>query len=200
MQKLGYIVSDTKINGVKGFVEVVNDISLTDKTKPILIVGFEKAKNNIENFNILKKKYGDNLFWTFKKTERRLDFEKDILYFYNYIINNISSNIKYYYINIIKLNYNKLKILYNILLLNNKEKNYIYINDNMLYILYKGDVMGVSLNTLEYCGINPKKVLSKLYKNPNNIICTEVTDCVREIKSEITDNKYVIPYFMSILQ
>ena len=103
MKKLGYIVSDKKINNVKGFVEVVNDISLADTTKPVLLVGLENAKKNINNFSILNKKANDNLFWTIKKTEKRVDFENDIDYFYNYIINNISRNIKYYYINILAL-------------------------------------------------------------------------------------------------
>ena len=103
MKKLGYIVTDRKINNVKDFVEVVNDISLTDSTKPVLLVGLENAKKNIENFSILNKKVNDNLFWTFKKTEKRVDFENDINYFYNYIIYNITRNIKYYYINILNL-------------------------------------------------------------------------------------------------
>ena len=44
MKKLGYIVSDKKINNVKGFVEVVNDISLADTTKPVLLVGLEMQR------------------------------------------------------------------------------------------------------------------------------------------------------------
>lgn len=197
MEKLGYIVTDRKINNVKDFVGVVNDISLADPTKPILIVGIENAKKNIENFSILDKKVNDKLFWTFKKTENRVDFEHDINYFYNYIINNISSNIKYYYINILKLKYNKLKKLYNILF--SGEKKYIYISNNMLYILYNGSVLGISISILEYIKIDLKKFFKRLYSNKDNIICTNASDCVRSIKAEIGNKKYVIPYFMSML-
>ena len=198
MSCLGYIVSDSKIKNLKGFVEQVSDVSLADLTKPTLFVGVENARKNIEGFSILKKKYGDNIFWTYKKTEKRVDFEDDINYFYNNIIYNISCNIKYYYINILKLKYNKIKKLYNILFSSNKK--YIYISNNMIYILYKNnDILGISLNLLEYIKIKKEKILDKLYSNKNNVICTDVSQCIKSIKNEIGNNRYVVPYFMSII-
>jgi len=197
MRKLGYIVSKNSIKNVKGFVEVVDDISLADPTKPILIVGLENAKKNIKNFSIINKNPEKDLFWTFKKTERRVDFENDIDYFYNYIIYNITSNIKYYYINILKLKYNNIKKLYNILF--SREKKYIYISNNMLYFLYKGNVFGISITILEYLKININNFFKKIYSIKENIICTNASECVKSIKDEIGNKKYVIPYFMSIL-
>lgn len=198
MSCLGYIVSDSKIKNLKGFVEQVSDVSLADLTKPTLFVGVENARKNIEEFSILKKKYGDNIFWTYKKTEKRVDFEDDINYFYNNIIYNISCNIKYYYINIINLKYNKIKKLYNILFSSNKK--YIYISNDMIYILYKENIiLGISLNLLEYIKIKKEKILDKLYSNKNNVICTDVSQCIKSIKNEIGNNKYVVPYFMKIL-
>lgn len=198
MSSLGYIVSDIKIKNLKGFVEQVNDVSLADSTKPTLFVGIENARKNIKDFSILNKKYENNVFWTFKKTEKRVDFEKDIDYFYNFIINNISCNIKYYYINIFNLKYNKIKKLYNILFSDNGK--YIYISNDMIYLLYKNNIiLGISLSLLEYIKIKKEKILDKLYSNKNNIICTDVSKCVKSIKNEIGDKKYVVPYFMSIL-
>ena len=195
MSCLGYIVSDSKIKNLKGFVEQVSDVSLADLTKPTLFVGVENARKNIEGFSILKKKYGDNIFWTYKKTEKRVDFEDDINYFYNNIIYNISCNINYYYINILKLKYNKIKKLYNILFSSNKK--YIYISNNMIYILYKENIiLGISLNLLEYIKIKKDKILDKLYSNKNNVICTDVSQCIKSIKNEIGNNRYVVPYFM----
>ena len=197
MVTLGYIVSDRKISNVKGFVEVVNDISLADPTKPILVIGLDNAKKNIDNFSILNKHPKEKLFWTFKKTEKRVDFENDLNYFYNYIIYNITSNIKYYYINIYKLKYNKLKKLYNIIF--SGERKYIYISDNMLYLLNDGYVLGISITMLEYARVNIKKFFKRLYSNKNNIICTNSSDCVNSIRGEIGNKKYVIPYFMSMV-
>lgn len=197
MKKLGYIVSENKIKNVKGFVEVVDDISLADPTKPILIVGIENAKKYIDNFSILNKNPKPNLYWTFKKTERRVDFENDINYFYNFIIYNIINNIKYYYINILKLKYNNIKKIYNILFSNNKK--YIYISNNMLYCLHDGVVFGISISVLEYIKIDISKFFKKLYSFDGNIICTNYSDCVKELKAEIGNKKYAVPYFMSIL-
>lgn len=198
MSSLGYIISDTKIKNLKGFVEQVNDVSLADLTKPTLFVGIENAKKNIKDFSILDKKYGDNIYWTYKKTEKRVEFEDDIEKFYNNIIYNISCNIKYYYINIYNLRYNKIKKLYNILF--SDKGKYIYISNEMIYLLYKDNIiLGISLNLLEYIKIKKEKILNKLYSNKNNIICTDVSKCVKAIRNEIGNNKYVVPYFMSIL-
>lgn len=196
MQLLGYIVSEKQIKGVKGFVKLVDDISKADLTKPTLIIGFDLAKKIAGDISVLDRKINDKLFWTFKKTERRTDFENDLSIFYNNIINNIINNIKYYYINILNLKYNKLKILYNIIYSGNKK--YIYISNNMFYILYKNAVMGISLNLLEYCSVDVKKHLKRLYNNKNTVICTNSSDCIKNVKSEIGNKEYVIPYFMSI--
>ena len=197
MQKLGYIVTDKKISGVKDFVGVVDDISLTDPTKPVLIVGLDLAKKYIDDFSILEKKVNDNLFWTFKKTEKRVDFENDIDYFYKYIINNITRNIKYYYINILKLNYKSIKKLCNIVF--SGEEKYIYISNNMIYLLHEGNILGISIQILEYVKIDVKKVFKKLYSAKNNIICTSASECVKSIKGELGNKKYAVPYFMSLI-
>ena len=134
MNELGYIVCDKKLKDLKGFVKCVDDFSLANLTKPTLLVGIENAKKNIKTFSILNKKIGNHLFWTYKKTENRVDFEKDINYFYKFIINNIIHDIKYYYINIYNLKYNKIKKLYNIIYY--LYKKYIYISNNIIYIIY----------------------------------------------------------------
>lgn len=200
MEKIGYIVSKTKILDLKGFVEQVDDISLADSTKPILIIGYTDAKdyakeNGIE-FDILNKSLDKNLFWTFKKTESKIDFEKDIINFYNYIINNIIYNINYYYINIYKLKYNKIKKLYNII--NSNIKRYIYINSGMIYFLYEdNDILGLSLNMLRYAGIKPNKIINIIKSNPSNIIYDDDFPLARELRKEIGSKKYAIPFLIS---
>ena len=198
MNELGYIVCDKKLKNLKGFVKCVDDFSFADLTKPTLLVGIENAKKNIKTFSILNKKIGNHLFWTYKKTENRVDFEKDIIYFYKFIIDNIIHDIKYYYINIYNLKYNKIKKLYNIIY--SGDKKYIYISNYMIYLLYnKNNILGISLQMIEYLKIDKEKILKKLYSNKNNIICTDASQCVKSVKGEIGNKKYVIPYFMSIL-
>ena len=86
---LGYIVTDRKINGISDFIEQVKDISLADGMKPILVVGWKKAREMDGYVSILDKKLSDNVFWTFSKTEDRSKLEEDLKWFNEYIINNI---------------------------------------------------------------------------------------------------------------
>lgn len=198
MPTLGYIVSKKKLNNIKSFIKQVDDISKADLSKPTLIVGLDSAKSfSGEGFSILNKKIGENLFWTFKKTERRTDFEKDINNFYNYIINYNLNNIKYYYINIINLKYSSLKKLINYIFSN--QKKYIFISNNgMLYILHDDIVIGLSLEIMRYIGINTCRILDRLNANKNNVICNDISECLSDIRIEVGNNRYIIPYLMSI--
>ena len=97
MQKLGTIVSKRAIKDVVGFVEVVKDMeSVNDSTKPILVIGLEEAKKQGKEFSILNKRLDNNLFWTFGKTERRTDHERDIQNFYEYVLNKSIKNILFF--------------------------------------------------------------------------------------------------------
>lgn len=200
MNKLGYVISDNIIKEKNDFVGYVKDISEADPTKPILYIGYKKAKM-VEGYkNILDKKINDKTFWTFKKTESRSDYEIDLEKFYIYIINNILYNINYYYINIIYIKYNKLKKLYYILFNYTKQK-YIYISKNMIYFQYKDNTYGISLNLLEYMGINQKKILQRIRSNRSNIIIYDNNEKVHKILKEIGhDNRYAVPYLMEKLE
>ena len=188
---LGYIVTDKKLKGIDGFVEQVDDISLADPTKPILIVGWKKAKEHPKYSTVLEKKLDENLYWTFGKSESRSDFEEDLKIFYNIIYNNILNNIIYNNINIFKLKYNKIKKLFNIL----KNKN-IYLSNNMLYIPHEGRILGLSISILEYCGIKKEKILEKIKKLNSNIF-EDDTKFIFKLSKQLGDKKYAIPYFIS---
>ena len=197
MRKLGTIVSKRKINDVVGFVEIVNDITeVNNPTKPILVIGLNEAKKLKEDFCILEKELDKDLFWTFGKTEKRNDHEKDIDKFYEYILNKEIENIKYYYINFFKLRYNKIKNILNII--NNENNKYIYINKNIIYIYYSNYIMGISLTVLEYLGIDKKKIFHRLKRNPKNIIQYQTPFLTDKMRKVVNNKKYIIPYFMSL--
>ena len=187
---LGYIVTDRKLKNIDGFVEQVDDISLTDPTKPILIIGWKNAKKDPRYSSILDKQLDENTFWTFSKTESRADFEEDLKVFYNYIYNNILNNIIYNNINIFKLKYNKIKKLLNII----KNKN-IYLSNNILYIPHEGGILGLSLSILEYCHIPREKVLDRIKKLNANII-EDSGKFIFKLSKQLGNKKYAIPYFI----
>jgi hypothetical protein len=195
MKPLGYIVTDRKMNDIEGFVEQVKDFTDADSTKPILIVGWNNAKLHRGYRSILEKELAPGVFWTFKKSESRSDFEQDLKDFYQYVYNVILDNIDYYYINILSLKYSKLKKLYSIF--NSKERKNIYISDNLIYTLYDGKVLGVSLDVLEYCGIKRDKVLSLLSSNPANKIYDNSHKWMIRLCKYLGNKKYAVPYFIS---
>ena len=195
MKPLGYIVTDRKMNDIEGFVEQVKDFTDADSTKPILIVGWDNAKLHRGYKSILEKELAPGVFWTFKKSESRSEFEQDLKDFYKYIYKTILDNIDYYYINILSLKYSKLKKLYSIF--NSKERKNIYISDNLIYTLYDGKVLGVSLDVLEYCGIKRDKVLSLLSSNPANKIYDNSHKWMIRLCKYLGNKKYAVPYFIS---
>lgn len=197
MKKIGYIVSNRAIKDVLDFVGVVSDVKdINDPTKPFIIIGLNKAKNYCSDFSILDKKISDKSFWTFGKTERRTDYEKDLNSFYNFVLEYNIKNIKYYYINILNISYNKIKKL--IYILYNENKKYIYISKDMIYIYYENNIFGISLKIAEYIGISSKKIINKIKNNKNNIIFTYDSFINYRMKKIIRNKRYLIPYFMSI--
>lgn len=194
MKTLGYIVADRKLNNIDGFVEQVKDISLADSTKPILVVGWDNAKKYSGYKSVLDKSLGDNVYWTFNKSESRSEFEQDLNRFYDIIYNNILNNIKYIYVDICKLRYNRIKKLYNIIF--SKDFKNIYISNNLIYVSYKGDILGISLDMLEYCGIHKDKVISKIKSNPSNFVYEDNDRNVLKITKRLGNKKYAVPYFI----
>ena len=195
MKTLGYIVTDKKLSKIDGFVEQVNDITLADSTRPILVVAWKNAKKYSGYKSILDRSLGDGIYWTFSRSESRSDFEQDLEKFYDIIYNNILNKIYYIYIDICKLRYSKIKKLYNIIF--SKEIKNIYISNNILYIPYDGSVLGVSMTMLEYCGIHRDKVLSKIRSNPSNRVIEDNDKTVFKIVRRLGNKKYALPYFIS---
>ena len=197
MKALGSIVSKRKIKDTVGFVEVVNDITeVSGQTNPILVIGLNEAKKIAPSFSILNKKIDKEVFWTYGKTEKRDEHEKDIKKFYEYVLNKVVNEVPYYYVNLLTLKYNKAKNLINII--NNNILKYIYINNNIIYIYYNNYILGISLTIAEYMGIKREKILSRIRLNPQNIVSYTDSFLDANMRKVINNKKYVIPYFMAI--
>ena len=94
---------DIKVNKCKSMDEI-------DKSLPTLIIGYKNAKKYIKDFNILKKSYHkQNLWWTFSKTERGVDFQDDIYKFSMEAIDNIIDKVEYQYVDYIDCSMEKAK-------------------------------------------------------------------------------------------
>lgn len=197
MQKIGNIVCSpqTKVDDIfykfKSCAEIDNNL-------PTMVIGIENAKGCIENFSILEKIYDNGKFrWTFKKNERRIDYEEDLKQFIDYCYNNIISDIKYVYIDLIKYSLNRIKKFIKYIQNSNTKYCYQMFNENFIFIYDKEykTVYGLSLSLCEYIGIKKQKVLNKLFDNKNNVEIKKLNFFNDNIKHIINSNPHYIPPF-----
>lgn len=198
MKEIGYIVSQHNINMKFDYVKVVKDISETEKDKPCLIIGLSEAKKFAsDNFSILNKKLSDNVFWTYWKTEKRSDYEQDVKKFYQYALDNYINKVKYVYLNVLTINYNILKRL--IRYVNNDEKKYIYMCGNMIYLQCdKQNIVGISMEMCDFCGLQRKKIISKIKANKNNLIVEDIKRLSKRMQTLLQHKQYAVPYIMAL--
>ena len=182
-----------KYNKCKSLEEI--DVSL-----PTLIIGYNNAKRYIKNFNILNKAYPEQkIWWTFLKTEKRVDYDDDILKFNEIVINEHVKDINYSLIDVININLSEIKKIIKYFLLDDDIKLvYNYLN-RFLFIYSKKykTVWGISLVTLRFCGINSNKILNKIYNNENNIKITDLSNIPFSIRKQIGDD---IHYQLSLYE
>ena len=194
MKKLANIVTKSKKNTFGNIFNVVNSYSDIIEGIPTLIIGIEEAKQNIDNFSILKKEYND-VWWTFAKMERRCEYEDDIIKFYNYAILNGMKKTKYVYIDLINYKLSSIKKV--IKFLKNNTKKYVFLTRNSHFMFIYSEtyntVFGISLELCEYLGVKKQKIM-KLLKNVEYIHNTKFID--NDIRKVIGSNThYILPLY-----
>lgn len=196
MKYIGNIITDKKVNfdSLINKCKSYNDI---DTSVPTLIIGWNNVKSIFPNVSILDKEINSNVFWTFGRTERRVDYERDINSFYLYCIKNISSHIKYKFFNVTTTTYSKCKRLINFISNNILKTIYIH-DDSSIFILFENNVIGISLNDIDYLNIKKEKVLNIINKNSNNRVIENDNFLSIRMRRIIGDNKIIIPYLYSI--
>ena len=108
---IGRIITKGKNLETVDFVDITQQLNITDKTVPTLIIGKQNAEKiyGKENVHVLDKKIEDNVYWTFGKLERRNDFERDLLAFNKMLIKKLFKNVNYEYFNVYTSDYNEEK-------------------------------------------------------------------------------------------
>jgi len=91
------IVSVANVNVSCDF-NVVKSLDLTVQGLPTLIIGWDYIKKHYPDYDIIDRKLSDNLYWTFKKTERRELHEEDIYNFVERVYKQLTKDIKYTFI------------------------------------------------------------------------------------------------------
>ena len=191
MRKVANIVTSAKKNTFGNIFNVVQSCDEAIEGIPTLIIGLESAKENIDNFSILKRQYGD-IWWTFKKTEKRCEYEEDIVKFYNYAILREMEKTKYVYVDIVRYPYSKIKKVINFL--GDSSKKYVFLtkNSNFMFVYSEkyNTVFGISLELCEYLGVKKNKVY-KLLRNREYINDTKFIP--QDIRRVVGNNTHYIP-------
>lgn len=194
---LGYVVSDKRIDGIKWFVKQVSNVSDVPCGTPCLIVGYSSAKEDPRFKSILDKKLDDVTFWTFKKTEKRADYEVDLESFYSFILGRVTSGVSYYYACPYRLKYSQAKWLINVLKIG--VGSCIYISEGFIYLSYgRGFVVGMSFDDLDYMGIDHSKVVSMILLNRNNIVVNDSDKRVFSLARTLKNKKYAVTRFIEL--
>lgn len=172
-----------KYNKCKTMEEI--DVSL-----PTLIVGYNIAKSNINGFKILEKCYPEQkLWWTYLKTESRIDYDKDLSDFNEVVINNITENIDYSLIDVINFTKEEKEDIWRILLSNRNK--IIYNHYNKFLFIYDKDykkVYGLPLTTCRFLGKNTDKIIEKLKDNNNNQFIYDFNKIPLDIRRKLDGN------------
>jgi hypothetical protein len=194
VKKIGNIVTKSKKNTFGDIFNVVKSFDDIIEGIPTLIIGFEEAKEWIENFNIIDKQYGD-IWWTFKKTERRCEYEEDVIKFYNYAILHEMEKTKYVYVDLINFRLASIKKM--IKFLGDGTKKYVFLTRNSHFMFVYSEVyntvFGISLELCEYLGVAKQKVY-KLLRNQEYIHDTKFIGS--DIRKVIGSNThYILPLY-----
>lgn len=190
------IVSVANVNVSCDF-NVVKSLDLTVQGLPTLIVGWDYIKKQYPDYDIINRKLSDDLYWTFKKTERRELHEEDIYNFVERVYKHLIKDIKYTFIDPILFDRKTIKKL--IKKVNEKKDIISYQHDRMIYLYFDNFIFGIDLDTIDFIGLNVEKFLLKI-KNKSKVFLEKNTIFI-EYKNRIEnlDNqvKY-IPYLYSI--
>ena len=195
----GRIITRSKRIEANELIDVTSDITSIDPSIPTLVVGKQLAVEmfGADKVKVLNKNIDKNISWTFLKTERRSDFEKDISNFKNDVMRRITKSVKYYYVDVITSS--AYKMMRFVRMLADGRSKTVFIRNNNMYIYVDKWVFGVSLDDIEYIGIDRNKVFSFIKRLRNVRFVYDNKNWSIELKRETFDNAIIVPYISFVL-
>ena len=193
--KIGNIVSSTKINVSEDF-NVVESLGEIIQGLPTLIIGWDYVKKNYPDYNIITRELSDNLYWTFKKHEKRDLHEEDIYNFVQNTYTNLINKVTYFFVDPFSLSRKSVVKILNKL---STTKVISYYHNDMCYIYFENIILGVDLSLMEFVGLSREKLINKINIKSNIFLIKDVIFIEYKHRIEILDNqaKY-IPLLYSI--
>ena len=189
---IGNIITSENID-IKNY-NIINNIDLINNDLPTIIIGWNETKNIVTDkpISILHKKINDNLYWTFTKKERKVDYEKDIINFESICLKFIESKINYIYVDVLHSSKRKIRKILNKIKVFKTIVTYIN-NKNMLYIFGDNLIFGIDLNICEFIGVKKNKIINKVNSISN--VTLRQNEIFNICKDLIKNNREkLIPY------
>ena len=182
------------------YLKKCHDISEADPSVPTLIVGIERAKALIREFNILNHTYDNNIFWTYGKRERRDEYDEAIKSFIKTCVSKICEPVTYEFLDFIDFDKEKLKKFCEYI--NNDTYKILYNDYNRTLFIYdtvSKKVYGISLQLLEYIGRDKYKFLKWVSNSKGNILLTDMKFIPKDIIRIIDNERYLVPVLYETL-
>lgn len=194
--KIANILSTIKIEAPEDFNIVKSSSDLIDGL-PTLIVGYDYVNKHYHDFDITNIKLEPNLYWTFKKTEKRDKFDEDLRWFIRKVYEDLTDKLIYLFVDPIQHKPKTLrKIVKKILSLNDV---ITYQHNEIFYVYSDNLIFGIDLKLLKYLGFNTDKIKEKI-KSISNVfliddeILIEYKKCIETLNNRV---RY-IPYLYFI--
>lgn len=194
--KIANIVSTSKVNVSDDF-NVVRTMDEIIHGLPTLIVGYDYVDKYYPNFDITSNKLGENLYWTFKRVEKRDKFQEDLEWFKTFVYSVLTKKINYVFLDPIQ---QKTKTLWKIVRKIFNIKNKIsYVNGDMVYIYGENLIFGVDLKLLKFMLMDINKIKEKI-KNISDVFLDDNKILIEYKKNvgELGEQARYIPFLYSI--
>lgn len=188
----------------KNSVDVSQDFNVVDSIDkiilgiPTLIVGFDLTESLYPDFDILDICVKDDIYWTFKKIEKRDKFNEDLDWFITKVYSDLIKDVNYLFVDPILLKPKTLiKIVRKIYSIENLTT---YVYNDMLYIYGDKIVFGVDLKLFKFIGFDIKKLKDKIihissdFLDDDDDILIEYKNIVETLGNSV---RY-IPYLFTI--
>jgi hypothetical protein len=190
------IVTNSNIT-VDKYFNISNSLDNIIQDLPTLIIGWDIVKTINPDVDFIDKKLSDNIFWTFKKSERRDIYQEDLYNFITYCYKNLIKDINYSFIDLITLTDSEIKESFNNIKKCKKSATYQY--NDMIYVYCDNTIYGIDLKLVKYLDYDVKKTIEKIKTNSfvflsGDQILIEYKDIIESLDNEV---KYV-PYLYTI--
>ena len=194
--KIANIVTSNKVD-VSDDINVVKSMDDIIVGIPTLVTSYEWVSENYTDYDIYDKKLGDNLYWTFARTERRDIFALDVEEFVTLVNQKLVEKVDYVLLDLILFHKSTInKIIRKIFSLPNK---IAFKHKDMIYIYGDKFIFGVDLDLIKYMGLDVNRIEIKIKRKcdvflEDDEIFIEYKDNMERLDYSV---KY-IPYLYSI--